>query len=283
MVTAAEINECHVLLHELGCENKTPCKPCTSNMFYSWRKEERGMGCWVAHTALVCLEFSRLKPRMLNPIINHGLSWDDVESLAIMHDIGKLSRQYLEGARIQHNVVSSYITLELCKNENEDERDSKPVALAILLHHEAIHWKKLHQQILPRHFANSIITLKEIITLKDKYQLALDNLSAFLSKMKMQAGLKLIEKLKRRDFYLFNQNEINRLLAADKKIRAKALLLYWLLYLADNRAASSRESYKNYWTEHLKKISFTSPSDLAEKILKNHPRPDISLTAITLS
>mgnify|MGYP000218034965 CR=1 FL=1 len=279
MVTSPKISECTVLLRELGYVNKPPCVTCTSNSFYSWRKEEKGMGCWVAHTALTCLECLRLMPRMFKPIEKYNLTWEDVEVLAVMHDVGKLSSQYLEGKKIQHNVISSYIMLELCKDDETIE-NSKPVALAILLHHEAYHWKRLlHLQIQPFHFVDSIKTINEDIRLGDGYRLALDNLSDFLKKMKIKAGLKLINRLKERNVYHYDQREINRLLA-ENAIRAKAFLLYWILYLADNRAASSRESHQNYWIEPLRRMSPMSPSDLAQKILENHPRPDISLTAI---
>ena len=59
-------------------------------------------------------------------------------------------------------------------------------------------------------------------------------------------------------------------------------MLYWILYMADNRAASARETSKAYWLDALKEFEKVSsePVNLSDKILKSEFRADIMLTAL---
>ncbi len=245
--------ECQVLQEVLGLK-RIPCKPCIAKHFPSYYKKNSGiqfMGCWIAHTALAYYELKRCR-RCIERILNKlGISWNALELLVLLHDAGKLSEKY-GFSNIQHNILSAVISIK-CLEDSKilNKRERYAVSLAIALHHEAYHWREVCRYNL--HFASSIKI--QPFTLRKNYQQALICLSKIVSKIQCsEEVLEILTRIKptysRADVETVKINLIPL-----KNLRPLAIPLYWLLFLADNRAASARNGVEKYWRNILNRLS----------------------------
>lgn len=272
--------ECIVLSAQLGME-APPCeKLCVKETFPSYRDGDGKMqGCWVAHTALTVIESVRLKSRLGKALEKRGVNWHVVEDLAILHDVGKLSEAYIEWKRpMQHNVFSWAIALTLYRDLT--------IPTTILLHHEAMHWRDLYRKRLSFfQQLRATINMKPIIEgfkLHERCDDTLNALKIVLRDLKLER--KILDDILGVRVYRAKLEDLNRCLRWGKHL-SMALKLYWILYLADNRAASARDGLEAYWLNLLKKFSEISeePLKLTDCILKKIRRVDIALTALPIA
>ena len=270
-------NECKVLTEIL--KFRPPCEDtCVVARFPSHRPH----GCWVAHTALTAIECMNMAPRLRRALERSGISWGLVEEASVLHDVGKLSEAYVNGRRVQHNVLSATVALSICED--------LVVPTSILLHHEALHWRELYRK--PLSFFQRIRMTLYIdprgFRLHERYREAVRPLKAILDSFGMEAAVSTLDRaLSKREYGVERggvrrRNVVNECLRWSSHFR-RGLTLYWVLYLADNRAASARDGPDAYWLRSLRSLSELSrdPSRLADAILKSARRPDITLTAIS--
>jgi len=270
--------ECEVLADVLKVDSP-PCEDiCVAGRFPSYRKDRRPEGCWAAHTALTAIECLRLKPRLMRALERMKVGWELVEEASVLHDMGKLSEAYVKGRHVQHNVFSSVMALSICEN--------RVVPTSILLHHEAMHWRNLYRRPLSTlQRLQGTIDVRSLVrgfNLHERWRDAIMALRATLEMIEMEHVNSTLDILLKSDGrYKADPSWISRCLKWGAHLR-KAITLYWVLYLADNRAASARDGLEAYWLRSLRSLSRYSdyPSQLANMILRGVKRPDISLTAI---
>lgn len=275
-------NECRVLAVMLK-SRIPPCKDtCVAGRFPSYKDKQtkRAMGCWVAHTALTAIECLRLKPRLERALDRKGIPWERVEEASILHDVGKLSEAYVSGSYVQHNVLSAVVALSLCED--------RVVPTAILLHHEAMHWKDLYRTPLSTTLRRlqEKIDMRPIVrgfSLHEGWMDAVKAVKTVLEELEIESAVSALKRILRNRKHRVAPGDINRCLRWGDHLR-KALILYWILYLADNRAASARDGLRAYWLNSIMCLSeeeLENPSRLADAILRRVKRPDVSLTAIS--
>jgi len=272
--------ECAVLVHEL-CLREPPCETCIAPEFFSfWRPIDEGKrrpaGCWIAHTALTALECARLRPRLERALRRLGMSWSAVEMLAVLHDVGKLSEPYGRRSMPGHNVLSMVVASSVCG-------PSSPISQAVFLHHEAMHWRDIYRIGLHQHITIPPLT-KRIINrgfrLRHGYIGALERLNAFLDIMGVEGAGETIEGVMARASYRMAPQEAEFYI---RYFSPKAMSLYWVLFLADNRAASARETSEAYWLDVVRRAfeEARSPAELSDILLRRAGRlTHISLTAL---
>ncbi len=274
--------ECLVLKQQLQLST-LPCeKKCLKQLFPSYYKkdnERRAEGCWIAHSSLVFLECKKIRDRLIKSLNKRGLNWKTMETLAILHDVGKLSEPYLQGKRVQHNVLSATIMLYHTGDE--------AMATAIFLHHEAMHWRELLRRemtiLRPLPMSINFQTMRTIemgFSLHEDYDKPLEYLRQIIESYTERETLSVLKAILTRRHYRMKSS---RLIRGIRRSSIKGIYLYWPLYVVDNRAASARDGPDAYWITKLKKMKVTeSPCETADEILKRHNRPDISLTAIKI-
>ena len=269
--------ECEVLADVLKVDSP-PCEDiCVAGRFPSYRKDRRPEGCWAAHTTLTAIEYLRLKRRLKRALEGRGIKWELVEEASILHDVGKLSEAYVTGRNVQHNVLSFVVALSICED--------RVVPTSILLHHEAMHWRDLYRQpfsALQR--LQRTIDMRRItrgFSLHENWRDAVMAVKRMLEILEMKHASSILDILLKNRKYRANSNQINRCLRWNRHL-SKALILYWILYLIDNRAASARDGLEAYWLRSLDGLCEYSrkPSLLADMILRSIKRADVSLTAI---
>ena len=275
MVKAGRPPECMVLTQEL-CLKKPPCETCVAREFFSFWRSGQPKGCWVAHTALTALESLRMKPRLARALLRLGVSWTDVEKLTVLHDTGKLTKYYGRGWA-GHNVFSMVIAAITCGRRS-------PVAQAVFLHHEAMHWGEIYRMRYPTvSLADTIRRWQREAAVKgfrlrEGHEKAVEQLRIFLDIMGINSVTDLLEVVKNTLFFKLGRMPDDIV----SRLDTRATALYWVLYLADNRAASARDGPESYWLYKAREMvsEHRDPSKLAEGLLKNHPRSDIALTAL---
>jgi len=275
--------ECIILARELGLA-EPPCERCVAERFFSyWRRREGEprvpAGCWVAHTALTALECTRMRARLEKAVRRMGLTWADVEKLAVLHDVGKLSEAYGYGfRRLMHNVLSAVVAYRACER-------NIAIVRAVFLHHEAFHWRDLYRLGVYQHLSDSLSSeMKRLVgkgfRLRDGYVLALENLADLLDYMEMESVRPVLAAIAEEGFYQMESSELERKLG---RFRPMEMTLYWILYFADNRAASARETSKAYWLDAVRRLPEEAkrPAELADRILELRGRlAYISLTIL---
>ena len=272
------IPECEVLVRELGF-GKPPCGACVADRFFSfWHRrkydKKRPAGCWVAHAALTLLECLRLRPRLEGALRRLKIPWSDIEVLAILHDAGKLTECYAKGIP-GHSVFSMVIVANICGYRSR-------LARAAFLHHEAFHWARVAKRGL-EHIADAISSNQSKIAsngfnLRKGHDEAVECLKALLHSAGLRQMDDILDELSSRRKYSLNCKPDELISYID----AKDIAMYWILYLADNRAASARDGPKGYWLYRIREImsSHQDPLDLTDKLLNEYPRPNIALTAL---
>jgi len=269
--------ECIVLKEKFLKE--VPCKSnCVALNFPSVFLEGQPSGCWIAHTALALAEALRFKCSIEKCFSEKKFLWKDLILAIVLHDVGKLTRKYLEEKYAYHNVLSAAIAFKILQS-TQLSSDSLAIAKAIFLHHEYRHWKKVLSSdfFAPSHIGTTF-TRESSIYMKPGFEGALLNLQQLLNeiladKSDKETVNKLIENLSRYKEYKISTIEYNRITRSSTnrfRILAYSLALYWFLQLFDNRAASTRESIDNYWFNTLLLLENYSkkPCELSENILK---------------
>jgi len=276
--------ECVILARELGLA-EPPCERCVAEHFFSYWRGGKGepkvpAGCWVAHTALTALECTRMRARLERAVQRIGLTWADVELLAVLHDVGKLSEAYARyGFRgLRHNVLSAVVAYRACG-------ENIAIMRAAFLHHEAFHWGDLCRLGIYQHLLDSLSSdMKRLVgrgfRLRDEYVSALENLADLLDNMEVRSARPTLAAIAKEDFYQMEPSELERKLG---RFRPAEIALYWVLYLADNRAASARETSRAYWLDAIRRLpeEAKGPAELADLILRRRRHlAHISLTAL---
>jgi len=279
--------ECVILARELGLA-ELPCERCVAEHFFSYWRGRKGelkvpAGCWVAHTALTALECARMRARLEKVVRRMGLTWADVEKLAVLHDVGKLSEAYARyGFRgLRHNVLSAVVAYRACGR-------NITITRAAFLHHEATHWRDLYRLGVYQHLTDSLSSsMRRLVgrgfRLRDGYVLALEGLANLVDHMGARGARPVLAFLANEDFYQMNPSELERKLG---RLTWRSMALYWILYLADNRAASARETSRAYWLDAVRRLpeEARGPAELADLILGLRGRlAHISLTALPSS
>lgn len=253
-----EVPECVALARRLGLpEGAKPCPGCRGPPLPSYFREGRGLGCWVAHTALSAVEAADLAEE-LDPLLRRLGLRGLVLDAALLHDVGKLTEEYVERAYHYHNFASAVVAEDVLARMGVGE-DRFVVASAVLLHHEARHWEELLREPLPGHV---IETLRGgPFRLHRSARAALEALSGLLeraglgSEVPRLVGGKEVYEVKR---------EV-KVKIARVAVPERVLPLYWVLYEADNRAASAREG--RYWLWSLGEAGRRDPLRLAGEAL----------------
>lgn len=233
--------------------------------------ELRPRGCWVAHTMLTILEalclFNSVEPALLRK----GLSAEVVVSAALMHDVGKLASSYLRRRERFHNIASAIFTYRLMSSHAKLRGYAGPAAQAVLLHHEHRMWEHLSssEDYVIRDYY-SVLRRFSYAELDEKGAVALETLRAVLEDYSpaapgVQSAHELISKLLASRKAAITPHEQQELL---RPAHARlSLPLYYLLQLADNRAAWRRDRVN--WRASIGELSNQArePASLAQLIL----------------
>jgi len=148
-----------------------------------------------------------------------------------------------------------------------------------------MHWRDLRRTGLYQHIADSLrpwtrALISRGFRLRDGYVGALERLLKFIGILGMEGAQRAVEAVMAEAAYRMDHRELDFLI---RRFPPRAIALYWALFLADNRAASARETSKAYWLdvvrEPLEKAG--NPAGLADSILKRSGRmAHIALTAL---
>lgn len=285
---------CRILKRDLecwsGCYNDRPKS-------YKYRNGLSLDGCLIAHSILSFIEAQRVREIFRAPIYRifraHNFEqlslldmtrlWSIILSAILIHDIGKLTREYQESRRIKHHLVSAIVARRVFQKVL-GKRIALSLSYAILFHHEAIDWRRLERDLLVVSYLREIISPEQLISYNvdaeclDLFEEAaksllkavgetfpsfsthedLDQLfivlTLSLKELRECSGkrLKLAEELDRQRVY-----DINYLVPS--------LVTYRLIFLTDNRAASAR---KTYWLDNLEEINWSEFEKISE-IIRN--------------
>ena len=220
----------------------------------SYFDDSEKKGCWIAHTMLMLAESIELLKQTEKALRRKGLEPKHLLAAALLHDIGKLTVDYLNGKDQFHNITSAVIALNVLGDWEREERDA--VAQAVLLHHEYRMWRELIElpttPMISDYFSLIRSKKRRRITMSNKYIDALDALDALsASYLPREFGgicREIISRLKAGSDYYLSQKDEHAL--TSWRAAHKSLPLYYLLQLADNRAASARGG--QYWRNRLK-------------------------------
>jgi len=244
--------ECAVLETVFGLRCPLSClQPPVASYFDNGERK----GCWIAHTMLTLAESIELLKQTEKALRRKGLEPKHLLAAALLHDIGKLTVNYLNGKDQFHNITSAVIALNVLGDWGQEERGA--VAQAVLLHHEYRMWRELIEtpQIISDYFSLIIKKGKKKITMSNEYIDALGALDAlsvsYLPQELGNACREIISRLKARSEYYLSQRDEHDLVRW--RVAHKSLPLYYLLQLADNRAASARGG--QYWRNQLKEFA----------------------------
>ena len=268
------LSECKILnelAKTLGME--IACRDiCPSNPPPSIKRDGKPLGCLIAHITLSLIEAIRLE-RRLRPVFVHSFHsfqnlstdpWNLVLISILLHDTGKLTKQYLELRDFQHNIWSSLVTYKVL---NEPER--RIASLAVLLHHEAYHWRDLEQATHYHFTFGQTMKLQKVNFDVDQLDVFIKAVIANLTTLNLCDLTHVLSKVKEAALALEHQ-DILRLIRDLKihvlynpKIYPQALPIHWLLTLVDNRAASARDVY---WQKVLKSVRANNPCEFLQEI-----------------
>ncbi len=293
------LSECSVLCSLSGI--KMPCKEFCSNV-----PSYREGGCLIAHTLLALKEYELIKDKVLNIIsrlVRKTLSTSYIYAsiirqfsntylkeyldlllryAIIMHDLGKLSRYYVNGSvrSYRHEIVSwlymlitkdvyvkvliSDLRFPNINTELFERLLSKlydHASLAVLLHHESFLWKEAEEErldiiqeaqgLLARYGTRRFIRYLELNdNLLNAFIMGLKQANNVL-KLIPASILRVLEEVPKLKLNIKEKlnKYIVRAQVRDKKLSNMriTLLMYYLLFVVDNRAASAREGLNNYW------------------------------------
>jgi len=217
-----------------------------------------------------------MKPRLARALLRLDISWADVEKLTVLHDTGKLTEYYGRGWA-GHNVFSMVIAAIICGRRS-------PVTQAVFLHHEAMHWGEIYRRRYPTvSIADTIKRWQREAAVKgfrlrEGHEKAVEQLRILLGIMGINSVVDILEVVENTRLFRLGYMPDDIV----SRLDTRATALYWVLYLADNRAASARDGPESYWLHKAKEMAskHRDPSKLADELLRRHPRPDIALTAL---
>lgn len=246
---------------------KCECKVVEFPSYFEKVNEEyKPEGCLVAHTVLALLETSNIEHRILN-VISRVLKvlrgsekvnpLNVLYATILLHDIGKIDREYREFRKPGHNVISAWITEKILEGLFP-ESIVFTSALSIFLHHEAYHWMELASTPLI-----DILTLTKPIRVK----VHPDDVNRFLSLIvrnccsvrgdicriarSLAENAVAIRDYGYRiplDFISETYSKIRTKRGLDARMKLRPItVLYRILHVVDCRAASVRECENKYW------------------------------------
>jgi len=283
MAQALSVPECLTLRDQLG---PLPCeRSCIAGLFPSYFEKGSPKGCWLAHTTLSLLEVLRIKEALLHS--HKRLSLEDVLLATLLHDIGKLTKDYLLEAYPYHNLLSAIIALKSLKSADIPVVDPLIIARAIFLHHEYRHWRSVFQAgYLNVHIIDSIKKRKLRVIMAEDFEEPLEYLKEIIrEELRLRGALSpVLNNLIMQKGYRAKPEDYQKIasISGGWSMVPKFLSLYWILQLVDNRAASAREGANAYWAYRLARYKELSdkPCALARAILDNDKDPQVLLTLI---
>jgi len=266
-----DVGEC-VVLGRIFLGGELPCRQiCSRRDFPSYHEDGERMGCWVAHTALCILEALRVREGVTGVLGRRGLRWGTLLLALLLHDSGKLSKEYIEkgGSRIRHNSASAQLAYEVLVKLSErnlvDDIEVRVVSQACYLHMEYYMWRtmdrggyaSLSQQEQPisfelavdvgRPLGNLRLILEQAGAWNDLFSSAISELSR-IRRLRTSPSRYAISKSTRKDILL------------------RTLALHWFILLFDNRAGSARGGLDNYWLTKLGDILRSATKTGAERV-----------------
>ena len=238
-----EVKICDALYSDNICLNA-----CKNFPYPSYYEGGKGKGCLIAHTLLSLYETYRIHKYTLKILKKRlGVLSDTILALTtILHDVGKLDKKYGSGT-FKHNIVSSVLAKHLLENILDD-RYVGEIVVAIFLHHEAYEWKYIGS-FIPTLCDASRSPIPVEIELKDLKNFLRTTYKVFVkSKYFFIKDAKLFDNLFNKILYknsLPSKADIGIICSLNQSVISNGLLLYYLLYLVDNRAATARRN--KYW------------------------------------
>jgi len=304
-------NECLVLSSiyniKLDC-----CKGNRKLVYPSYVDKDTPQGCLIAHITLTLLEFERIKNKIIN---NFELNFKRLTKLKkfkkedileiirytlILHDIGKLSENYVEDKRYRHEIASAILSfLMLEKNPLITVSVLRYlIPTAILLHHESYQWRILEETLseidIIGYFRKALGWKRgPYSNMKFKQDKLLTNIK-WLKEILEKIGLLtknvdlLLEDIKKIQRMSKNSEKvvllINKMENLTPKLLRLVLQLYYIIYITDNRAASAREEYwiyswKENWNRTMKTIR--NREELMSSFLNNYRKKVKFITYIS--
>jgi len=283
--------ECILLkkfVKELWKRDLTCPEPCNPRSYPSFFEKSQPQGCFTAHTLLCLLELILLKTEIAGILVRSDIEWSELVTAVLLHDIGKLTSNYIKEKYSKHNVLSAVITYTLLRGKNVDYENIVKLCQAILLHHEYRHWSELFREELV-HIASTIEKPKGgRIRMASGYVDALGKLKFVAQELRLigEEQVDLLDSLLYKREIVFPREFKAYIAGYWGTPTLQAVKMYWFLQLVDNRAASCREGLKNYWLIQFKSISEQVEAEnlksilLADKILSQTRSPRILLSLI---
>ncbi|MCX8191199.1 MAG: HD domain-containing protein, partial [Nitrososphaerales archaeon] len=270
-----------ILGSELSCRDTCSVAENPSRVYDSIRD-----GCLIAHIGLTLIEMQRLafcfKSSLYRLFTINTLSrsveqdkdrfWAILLTISLLHDIGKLTDQYIDKHTTKSHILHHQISAIVAKralNRVFDDYISLEVAYAILFHHEAIDWSSIERNLFSFSYFQKVLPSTKRFT----YTIDQNRLNRFNQNLS-----KLIDQFYQKNFITGLQHQtltqiipfITSALITNQEIDCiyeelegrkiqhpkyltPALALYRLLYLADNRAASARSQY---WLDSLQHVDW---------------------------
>lgn len=286
--------ECEVLDKKLKTTGyHKPCRVCIKGIpSYSRREGEarHSLGCLIAHTILSLLEASQLseyfRPSVERLAKKYGIGgegWNVAILSVVLHDIGKLDNKYRMGdlKGFAHNVLSSLVALEAFRNDAV----APLIAYAVLLHHEAYHWKDVERFI---RYTSLMETLPERLKVSIEGSVVNPFREALLNLLKEMGLNKVCDNVRKACETLTKLNgqvieSRFKLRGYPKKYLIASLPFYRIIYIADNRAASARDGIQAYWLERAKRVDWLNYDEQLKLVAREFPKPfarSIALSAL---
>jgi len=293
-----EVPECHVLRSILG--RAVPCRERCSTLriasYFEKRKDSFiPRGCLLAHSMLSIVEAQRVRAVFQIPLHRifkanevKGFSappseeiWRAVLSAILVHDLGKLTKDYQERRNVRHHHVSAIIARKALEDVF-GEFMSLVLAYAIILHHEAIDWRSMEKSFLTRSYIREVFSPSRSITYDvqdiplEDFEHAAADIMGELTNMGLlgeadhevlltvqNAALSELRRNTRNVLRISDELRVAKL--PDKRYQVPSIAVYRLIYLADNRAASARE---RYWYNILSEVDWNKLDTVSEEIRK---------------
>jgi len=281
-------NECKILMENFRL--KPPCiKECQAKEIPSIVLPDdkfKVEGCLTAHTILTLLELQRLiqvfKKQTRRVLENvSGLIGKDFwlipASILLLHDVGKLTDDYIGRRGFKHWHVSALTYAKALKDFLGDKL-ALIGSYAILLHHEVMDWRRLektpHFTYLDEAFSliYYTVSLNRLKIFKDSISPILKQLTDL--KIIMDSQYTMLQQILERALNVLAENhgksidlgwELEKYkFSKNVKYLVPSLFLYRIVYLADNRAASARE---RFWESLIKNVNWDDSRKIAEQIL----------------